>query len=84
MNAFEITLGVILLILSVLLIFVIMMQESKNRGMNALTGGGSSDSYFGKNRARTLDAMLARLTKGMGIVFFIVVIGLYAITIFMK
>ena len=84
MNAFEITLGVILLILSVLLIFVVMMQESKNRGMNALTGGDSSDSYFGRNRARTLDAMLARLTKGMGIIFFIVVIALYAITIFMN
>ena len=84
MNAFEITLGVILLILSVLLIFVVTMQESKNRGMNALTGGDSSDSYYRRNRARTLDDMLARLTKGMGIIFFIVVIALYAITIFMN
>ena len=58
MNVFDIIGGIILLIACIILIVLVMLQESKDNGVQSLTGG-SSDSYLGKNSGRTLAAMLS-------------------------
>ena len=66
------TLKIILLIMQIIscvaLTIIVMFQNSKEGGMSALTGG-SSDTYMGKNKAATLDAKLARITKWVAAAF---------------
>ena len=50
MNVLEITGGSILLIACIILIVLVMLQESKDNGAQSITGG-ISDSYLGKTPA---------------------------------
>ena len=74
MNVYEIVGGLLLLIACLILIVLVMMQESK-QGMSQSIGGGSSDSYLDKNSGRTLDAVLAKVTKIAAIAFFVLTVA---------
>ena len=66
------TLKIILLIMQIIscvaLTIIVLFQNGEEGGMSALTGG-SSDTYMGKNKAATLDAKLARITKWVAAAF---------------
>ena len=65
------TLTIVLLVLQLLscvaLTTMILLQSGKEDGLSALTG--NADSFMGRNKAATLDAKLARLTKRVAAVF---------------
>ena len=52
---------IVFLILSVIMTVVVLMQEGKSNGLGALTG--SSDSYWGKNKGRSMEGVLVKLTR---------------------
>lgn len=72
MSTLEIISGILLLISSIFIIVVTLLQESKQQGMNSAIGGGSNDSFYGKNSGRTREAQLIRVTRIMAIIFFVV------------
>ena len=74
MSVVEIILGALLLIASVVLIIVIILQEGNQQGIGVVTG--AADSYFSKNKARSIDAFLSRWTKVFAAVFVLFVIAL--------
>lgn len=74
MGGIEIAGGILILIAALLLIVIILMQNSDSDGLGAI-GGGSSDSYYGKNKGRTIDAILGRWTKIVAVAFFVLTIG---------
>lgn len=74
MGGIEIAGGILILIAALLLIVIILMQNADSDGLGAI-GGGSSDSYYGKNKGRTIDAILGRWTKIIAVVFFVLTIG---------
>ena len=80
MGIWEIVVGAVVLILSVIMIIVIILQEGHEAGLGTITGG--ADSFLGKGKARTADAMFARITKYCAIIFFIVVVLLNALSYF--
>ena len=55
---------------------VVMMKESTNSGFGALSVQVESDSYVRKNRGRTKEGKLERITAILGFLFFVVAIGL--------
>lgn len=61
MTVVEIILSVIYVILGVSISAVILMQEGKSQGLGAL--GGISDSYWGKNKGRSMEGALEKFTK---------------------
>lgn len=69
MSAIQIILGVVLMVVSVIIIILVLMQESKAELSGAIAGGSSSESFFGKNKKRTKEAKLGRLTVILGSVF---------------
>lgn len=81
MNILNIIFGILLIIVSILIIALVSMQESK-RGMSALTGGSSEN--VGRNYGRTRDAMLAKGTKILTFVFFGLTIVIAIIEKFVK
>lgn len=74
MSIWGIILGILLAIVAVAIIFVVIFQEGNQQGIGAVTG--VADSYFSKNKARSIDAFLARWTKVFAAVFVIFVIAL--------
>lgn len=79
MSGIEIVGGVIILICAVIIVVSVMSQEGKAGAMNALSGANDS-SYLGKNKNRSNQALLVRLTKYTGIVFVAVTLGVYLIS----
>ncbi len=63
-----IALTVVHVILALILIAVVLLQSSKNAGLSGSIGGGA-ETFFGKNKARTLDGMLSRATTIVAILF---------------
>ncbi len=74
MSIWGIILGILLAIVAVAIIIVVIFQEGNQQGIGAVTG--VADSYFSKNKARSIDAFLARWTKVFAAVFVIFVIAL--------
>lgn len=70
MSALEIVLGVFLILLSVLLIAIVLMQKSREGGLSGAIAGGS-DTFFGRNKGRTNEARLAKMTRYVAIAFFV-------------
>lgn len=63
-----IALTVVHVILALILIAVVLLQSSKNAGLSGSISGGA-ETFFGKNKARTLDGMLSRATTVVAILF---------------
>lgn len=61
------TLVVTTLVLGVLLTIVVMMQNSKD-SKSVVTGG---NTFYGSNKSKTLDGLLAKITVVFGILFII-------------
>ena len=74
MSTLEIIGGILLLVASVLIIVIVLFQDSKDPGLSSAIQGGSADSFFNKNSARTKEARLNRITKICAIIFFVVTI----------
>ncbi|MBS6951723.1 MAG: preprotein translocase subunit SecG [Clostridium sp.] len=70
----EIILSVIYVILGVAISAVILMQEGKSQGLGAL--GGIADSYWGKNKGRSMEGALEKFTKYGAIVFMLITIAM--------
>ena len=80
MGIWEIILGAILIIMSIAIIIVIILQEGNQQGVGVVTGG--ADTFFSKNKARSIDAFLSRWTKVFACVFVLAVLGLNALAYF--
>lgn len=69
METLKILLTIIFVLVCIALCIVVMMQEGKNNGLGALAGGSSNDSYLDKNKNRTKNGMLLKITKILAILF---------------
>lgn len=59
-----------LLIICVLLAIVVMMQEGKGGGLTAVSGNG--ESYWNKNKGKSKEAVLSKITIVLGIAFMVI------------
>ncbi len=71
MNALQLIFGIILLLFSIAIIIIVLLQEGHQQNLGAITGG--ADTFLSKNKARSVDAFLARWTKVIAIGFFVLV-----------
>lgn len=72
-------LGSILMVVSVLLVVLVLFQNSKKRGLSGAIGGTTGDSYFGKNQGQTKEKKLSRYTTIACAVFAVVAIAAYIV-----
>ena len=66
---------VIQLLCGLALIAMVLAQSGKSAGLSG-TIGGVADSFLAKNKAKTIDAKLARATKWVGAVFVVLTLAL--------
>lgn len=60
---------IIELILGIAMIVVIYMQPSKSDALSGFIQGGGKDTFFSKNKAKTKEVMLVRLTAVIAALF---------------
>lgn len=66
----KIALIVIHLIVAVVLIAIVLLQSGKQAGLSGTIAGGA-ETFFGKNKGKTYDGILRKLTSVAAIVFLI-------------
>ena len=61
MTALIVILSIVLFIVSIALIALVLLQEGKSAGLGAISG--MAETYYGKNKARTMEGKMERLTR---------------------
>ncbi|NLP46079.1 MAG: preprotein translocase subunit SecG [Epulopiscium sp.] len=74
MSALLIVMQVIYVLIGLALIWIILLQESKSAGLGAI--GGAAESYWGKNKARSLEGTFERYTKIGAFIFILLALFL--------
>lgn len=71
---------IIHVIISLVLIAVVLMQHGKQQGLSGAIAGGA-ETFFGKNKGRTIDAVLKKVTAVVALLFIAssIVLATYAI-----
>ena len=70
MNALTLVITVLQLLCGLAIILAVLFQSGKSAGLSGAIGG-VADSFLAKNKAKTMDAKLARATKWIGAVFLV-------------
>ena len=72
MGVLRVILTVIFVIDCIALTVVVLMQEGKSQGRGSIAG--AADSYWGKNKGRSMEGGLVKATTIMAVLFFVLTI----------
>lgn len=75
MGVAKIIINIVHILLAVSLIVIVLLQSGKSAGLSGSIAGGA-ETFFGKNKGRTIDALLGKYTAFAAIAFLITSIGL--------
>lgn len=74
MAALRIVLTIILILVSIVFTVIVLMQEGKAAGLGAISG--AAETYWGKNKGRSMEGALVKITKVLGVVFMLLAVVL--------
>ena len=72
MEALRIALTVIYILICVALVVLVLMQEGKSAGLGAISG--AAETYWGKNKGRSMEGRLVRFTKILAVLFMLLAV----------
>lgn len=67
-------LTVIFIIISLVLTVVVLLQEGKSAGLGVVNG--AADTYWGKNKGRSMEGTLEKITKVLVFLFLVIAVVL--------
>ena len=67
-------LTVIFVIICIALTVLVLMQEGKSQGLGSISG--MADTYWGKNKGRSMEGKLVKWTTILAVVFFVLTVVL--------
>ena len=70
MAVLKMILTVVFIIISIALTVIILMQQGKSAGLGAIAGG--AETYWGKNKGRSMEGMLHKITRILVAAFVII------------
>jgi len=70
LNAGQIIVMILHILLSISLVVIVLLQSGKSAGLSGTIAGGA-ETFFGKNKGRTLDAILSKYTSVVAVAFII-------------
>ena len=74
MEILRIVLTIIFVIDCIGLTVVVLMQEGKQKGLGAISG--MADTYWGRNKGRSMEGKLVLATKTMAVLFMVLAVVL--------
>ena len=76
MGALEWVMGIALVVMAIFLLVVVLMQSGKDKRLSGTIGGGT-DTYYGQNKGKSRDRIMAILTTVVAVIFTILVVVAY-------
>ena len=74
MEVLKIVLTVVYIIVSIALVILVLMQEGKSAGLGAISG--AADTYWGKNKGRSMEGLLVKITRVCVVLFLLLAVVL--------
>ena len=78
MSALEIIFGTVILIFAVFLTVAVLLQHGKTHHLSGTIAGGA-ETFFGKEKGKTIDKILSTVTSIVSVIFVIAVAALYVL-----
>jgi preprotein translocase subunit SecG len=78
LGAGQIIVNILHIIFAISIIVIVLLQSAKSAGLSGSIAGGA-ETFFGKNKGRTIDAMLSKYTAFAAIAFLVTSLALYLI-----
>lgn len=72
MEVLKIILTIIFIIVCIALTVLVLMQEGKQAGLGAISG--AAESYWGKNKGRSMEGLLVKITKWLAVAFILIAV----------
>ena len=72
MGALKIVLPGLFIIVCIALVVLVLMQEGKSEGLGVISG--AAETYWGKNKGRSMEGQLVKITKILAVSFFVLAI----------
>ncbi|MBO4214447.1 MAG: preprotein translocase subunit SecG [Lachnospiraceae bacterium] len=70
MAALKIILAILFILAGLALTVIVLMQEGKQQGLGAISG--AAETYWGKNKGRSMEGILVKVTTALVVVFLLV------------
>ena len=70
----KLILSVLFILICIFLIVVILLQEGKSQGLGSIAG--MADTYWGRNKGRSMEGTLEKFTKFAAILFVVLALVL--------
>ena len=70
MEALRVVINIIFILVCVALTVLVLMQEGKSAGLGSISG--AAETYWGRNKGRSMEGMLVKLTRIFVILFLVI------------
>lgn len=70
MVALRIVIQILFILICIVLTVIVLMQEGKSAGLGAISG--AAETYWGKNKGRSMEGKLVKFTKYLAIGFMVI------------
>lgn len=72
MEALRVVITIIFILVCIALTVLVLMQEGKSAGLGSI--GGSTETYWGKNKGRSKEGMYVKVTKILAVLFMVLAV----------
>lgn len=69
MSVIRIILTVVFILVCIGLTVIVLMQEGKSAGLGTISG--AAESYWGKNKGRSMEGALVKITRVLAVLFIV-------------
>ena len=70
MGALRVVITVIFILVCIALTVLVLMQEGKSAGLGSISG--AAETYWGRNKGRSMEGLLVKLTKVLAVLFMVI------------
>ena len=74
MEALSVVINIIFILVCVALTVLVLMQEGKSAGLGSISG--AAETYWGRNKGRSMEGMLVKITKILAVFFMLLAVVL--------
>ena len=74
MEALRVVINIIFILVCVALTVLVLMQEGKSAGLGSISG--AAETYWGRNKLRSMEVMLVKITKILAVFFMLLAVVL--------
>ncbi len=74
MSLIRTILSALYIVVCIALVILVLMQEGKAQGLGSISG--AAESYWGKNKGRSMEGMLVKITRVLAVIFLALTVAL--------